>query len=550
MPMLRPVCYILPLVVVLAVGCTTDPHVTEQISHAESIVVDLPDSALGIMRSISPNVLRNKHDAAHYQLVYSEAIYYSGIDSDSDSITRPMAEYYMTSDNHAERARALYMHAYVLKTAGEEAEAMLNLMEAESSCNHIDNPRLAGIIHRTKGEIYGDECLFNNALTEYQAAKVNFIKAGLEYHSAYADYDIGRIFNCLQKFDDAETYQKRALKYAESIDSPELIAEIALALLRQYLSTEEYDKLVSTLRYYEQHLIKYPSFYHIYKGIDYAHHGDINKAIANMELAHQHGCDPLLLEYAYYSIYRNVNDYKMALQYLERIIEQQNKLVLSSLNAPILNLQIDIAKQDQQNLKNNIKRTRIIYTLLVVVLCAIIVICIITIRYRHKLQQQEIDENMAMVVELQNRLMSNEGLLHDQQTVIGQLFSSHYDTFNRLSSAYYECHGMQNEKQKIHNEVVNLINSIATDGKAINELESFVDRYKDNVMTKLNQAFPDLGNHDKNLFMYLVLGFSARAISIFMNEKIDVVYNRKSRLKQKISRSDSQYKELLLELID
>ena len=77
-----------------------------------------------------------------------------------------------------------------------------------------------------------------------------------------------------------------------------------------------------------------------------------------------------------------------------------------------------------------------------------------------------------------------------------------------------------------------------------------MDRYKDNVMTKLHQAFPDMGNSDKNLFMYIVLGFSARAISIFMNEKIDVVYNRKSRLKQKISRSDSQYKELLLELID
>ena len=548
--MLRPVCYILSLLVLFMVGCTTDPHVAEQISRAESIVVDLPDSALGIMRSISPNVLRNKHDAAHYQLVYSEAIYYSGIDSDSDSITRPMAEYYMTSDNHAERARALYMHAYVLKTGGKEAEAMLNLMEAESSCNHIDNPRLAGIIHRTKGEIYGDECLFNNALAEYQAAKVNFIKAGLEYHSAYADYDIGRIFNCLQKFDDAETYQKRALKYAESIDSPELIAEIAFALLRQYLSTEEYDKLVSTLRYYEQHLIKYSFLYHIYKGIDYAHHGDMNKAIANMELAHQHGCDPLLLEYAYYSIYRNVNDYKMALQYHERIIEQQNKLVLSSLNAPILNLQIDIAKQDQQNLKNNIKRTRIIYTLLVVVLCAIIVICIITIRYRHKLQQQEIEENMAMVVELQNRIVSNESILLDQQNIIGQLFSSHYDTFNRLSSAYYECHGMQNEKQKIHNEVVGLINSIATDGKAIKEMESFVDRYKDNVMTKFGEAFPNLDNSDKRLFMYLVLGFSSRAISIFMNEKIEVVYNRKSRLKQKISRSDSQYKELLLELID
>ena len=86
------------------VGCTTDPHVAEQISHAESICVDMPDSALKIIRSISPSSIHNQHDKAHYRLVYSEALYYNRIDSDNDSITRPMIEYYRTSDNHTERA--------------------------------------------------------------------------------------------------------------------------------------------------------------------------------------------------------------------------------------------------------------------------------------------------------------------------------------------------------------------------------------------------------------------------------------------------------------
>jgi hypothetical protein len=49
--------------------------------------------------------------------------------------------------------------------------------------------------------------------------------------------------------------------------------------------------------------------------------------------------------------------------------------------------------------------------------------------------------------------------------------------------------------------------------------------------------------------MYIVLGFSARAISVFLNEKIDVVYNRKSRLKQKIQKSDVLNKDYFLEIL-
>ena len=81
------------------------------------------------------------------------------------------------------------------------------------------------------------------------------------------------------------------------------------------------------------------------------------------------------------------------------------------------------------------------------------------------------------------------------------------------------------------------------------KMEEFINRYKDGLMVKFNQSFPHFSRSDVNLFMYIVLGFSARAISIFLNEKIDVVYNRKSRLKQKIQKSDVLNKECFLELM-
>ena len=46
---------------------------------------------------------------------------------------------------------------------------------------------------------------------------------------------------------------------------------------------------------------------------------------------------------------------------------------------------------------------------------------------------------------------------------------------------------------------------------------------------------PNLKEADYLLFLYTTLGFSITAIALFLNEeKVDAVYNRKARLKNKI----------------
>ena len=85
------------------------------------------------------------------------------------------------------------------------------------------------------------------------------------------------------------------------------------------------------------------------------------------------------------------------------------------------------------------------------------------------------------------------------------------------------------------------------DAIAIKKMEEFINRYRDDLMVKFNKSFPDFSKSEVTLYMYVVLGFSARAISIFLNENIDVIYNRKSRLKQKIQKSKAFNKDLFLE---
>jgi len=77
-------------------------------------------------------------------------------------------------------------------------------------------------------------------------------------------------------------------------------------------------------------------------------------------------------------------------------------------------------------------------------------------------------------------------------------------------------------------------------------MEDFVNTYKDNLMLKFRSSIPNATEDDTQLYLYMALGFSPRAISIFMKKSVDAVYNLKSRLRHKIIKSNSQYIEILL----
>jgi tetratricopeptide (TPR) repeat protein len=254
-------------------------------------------------------------------------------------------------------------------------------------------------------------------------------------------------------------------------------------------------------------------------------------------------------QFLQYRINKFNKDYEGALYALEEALELQNDVVRTISTQDISSIGVEYFRYQDALKTQQLKVSYLTGGIICVFFCSVILLISIIIRYRHRLLKRELDENMALVGELRDKIIDNEDLLLNKQLLIEQLFSSHFEAFNRLSDAYYGCKGLSNEKLKIYNEVMSILSEIASSQNTIIKMEEFINRYKDGLMVKFNQSFPHFSRLDVNLFMYIVLGFSARAISIFLNEKIDVVYNRKSRLKQKIQKSDVLNKECFLELM-
>ncbi|MBR6630376.1 MAG: hypothetical protein IKK89_00340, partial [Alistipes sp.] len=529
--------------------CATDKRSAELIAYAEEIAMELPDSALRVVQSIDSESVRGRHDRAHYKLVVAEAHYHCDLIPNRDSIAQPLFDYYIGSDNHAERARALYQHALVMQAEGENARAMFSLMEAEKSLEHLDNPRLSGLVHRTMGDIYGVECLHKNALEEYQKSKEYFDKAELPIHSAYATYDIAIIYNRMRDFEAAikmlliaEDEFGRLNEYGHMFDTQ-------IELCYNYIQLNDYSNCRNIFNRIKTHNLNTYSLcdYYCISAILSAIDGNLNQAYLLLNRAKQELIiNPMQLAYAEYIIIRLQGNDTEALNFHLQMIAEQDKFVFNAINNSLLQSQVDLLSDQVASTKEIQQKTRFINYLLTILSVGIVLIFIYYIKDKQHKHKVEIAQSMAIASELRNILTLKDSEILSQQNIIEQLFASRFDTIDKLSCAYFEAQGFNNEKQRIYREVSSLIDDISSDKKAIKRMEDFVNTYKDNLMLKFRSSIPNATEDDTQLYLYMALGFSPRAISIFMKKSVDAVYNLKSRLRHKIIKSNSQYIEILL----
>lgn len=535
--------------VVVAVGCATDKRSAELIAYAEEIAMELPDSALRVVQSIDPESVRGKHDRAHYKLVVAEAHYHCDLIPNRDSIAQPMFDYYIESDNHAERARALYQHALVMQAEGENARAMFSLMEAEKSLTHLDNPRLLGLVHRTMGDIYGAECLFQNALEEYQKSKEYFDKAELSFHSAYALYNIATAYSKLRDYDNAIKYLLKSEEQFSENGYSLYQFETQIELCYNYLQIDDFNSCANVFARIDKSANVGYSFcdYYCIAAIISAYNGNYDEVDSLIYKATQESItSQMQLSYAQYIIDALQNNTRDALSSYISMISEQDKSVFNAINNSLLQSQVDLLSDQVASTKEIQQKTRFINYLLIILSVGIVLIFIYYIKDKQHKHQVEIAQSMAIASELRNILTLKDSEILSQQNIIEQLFASRFDTIDKLSCAYFEAQGFNNEKQRIYREVSSLIDDISSDKKAIKRMEDFVNTYKDNLMLKFRSSIPNATEDDTQLYLYMALGFSPRAISIFMKKSVDAVYNLKSRLRHKIIKSNSQYIEILL----
>lgn len=539
------------LCVALFAGCS-DGDELRRLDDAEKIMAVEPERALEIVEGVDLANMRTEEGRARYALIYSEACYYNYVDLESDSLTRPMMRYYLESEEHGERARAMYQHAVIAQRCGELAEAMVALMEAEESLERVPNVKLMGLVQRLKGDIYTDGCLYANAYDAYALARDYFERQELREHVVFMDYDLGGTLIQLRRFEEAKERLVMVLDYACEVGN----AELACGVLHELLDLSIYMDDYAMCRHYIEmleadYLLYGMSHYLCAKAMLLSREGELETALAMIDRAEgEDDLDWADVEYARYIVYRNCGNDEGALYWQEQSKNVQDRLLLEVLEQPVLNVQVEMLRSSlaAEMRERELMRQRnvTIYVTVGIGVLLLVAALVIYARYRIRRKDSEIASHIETIESLR---VDIERIPRDMAASISALYRDRFSELNELCDIYYDHSGSSRHKSMVFNKVSETIESMKGDNSRLDELEVAVDRYRDNAMQRLKAMMPRMSERNYRVALYSFAGFSNRAIALFIDSDPVSVSKIKYNIKQKIKNVDGAECEQLIALL-
>ena len=529
-------------------------EILDDIAQAEKIAESDPDTAFEIMRSIDRSLIEEEADRARYALIFSEVCYYRRMFVDVDSLSSIAEAYYSEGDNHALRARALFQHGYVMYNAHKYPEAMISLLGSEQSLAKCDNSHLRGVVHRTKGDIYHYGGLYQNSYDSYDKARQSFELSGLPYHTIYAKYNMARAATMMRDFDRAESLFTEAGNYAIENDDKDFLCVVLHELCEMYLLENDYEKCAEVIELFKRYdCAKWlMSHYHaICAIVELMAHNDIAAAHRELSIAENDPQrDEETIEKARYIIYRKTGNDSKALECCEELMVRQSAYMHDILSQPVLNYQIDLLhselEREEQEREAYLRERSLSRQRNITIYISLFVFIIMMIAYaRIRIAQKDRDiaNYVAMIDELQ---LTRSNVSQPMADAIDRLYDDRLKDLNRLCETFYEHSDTSRQASKVFEEVRLTIEAIKSDKERINELERLVNSCRGNLMSKLREQCPKLNGKELRVALYSYAGFSARAISVFVDSNPVALSKIKYRMKTKIKEAGGEDADMLI----
>lgn len=537
------------LLCMLIVSCHRSENEMPAVERAEVIVEQNPEEALEIMRSVDRNAITKREDLAHYALVYSEACYYNRILVSSDSLTHIAVDYYKNSSDHEHRARSYFQHSLVLQLNNRMPEAMIALMESLSSLESYDNLHLKGVVHRTMGDIYRARYCYTNSLDAYNDAYLCFTQLELPYHCYYTKYNMGQVELRMHNYDEAEALFIEARDYAIETEDYDFLCAVLHELCEIYLQKSDYAMCRATVDMFEKYdcVLWFVSRYYAVKAIVTSEEGNNQEALRLVAMAESvDSRDEAIIEEAKYHIYNNMGDMATANEWLQRINNRLDTMILEAADQPVLNNQIDLLQNTLEHEENELRASRQRNIAIYVSIAILISLLLGFLRGLVVKKNRDIQRYIETIHDLQLTPHRSSDSLSE---AVDKLYNDRLNDLNHLCETYYEHSDTSRHATKVFEQVRQTIEAIKGDEARITELESLVNNCKGNLMVKLREQCPKLNIKEQRVVLYSYAGFSSRAICVFMETNPVALSKMKYRIKLKIKECNAPDADLLISSI-
>ena len=537
--------FISALLTVLVSSCFSS-GIKKKLDIAESLLQPRPDSSLAIMESIDGNDLRTREEKARYALLMSAALDKNYVEVTSDSLIRIAVDYYSNRKDQQRRMMAYYYLGLVLDSAEDYTAAILSLEKAEKDAIVIDDHLYAGLISRTKGDIFNKTNNFLSSSSCLQEAVYQFRYLDNPAYALYAELGlvVSHINN--QNYEKAE----QILEQVEQEDVPQAIQSLCM-LQRANIIVESKGAPEDAINLYKRIPASYMSslsfgrYALAFESIGQRDSADCRFADAYSLCRDQ--ADSATIDFLHAKAQHLRGNDQYAYLTTRKAAFVQDSLTRVLLQQSVSNAQRDYYKAESQLQEERAERLRERNRLsIAAALLALALLSGLTISYR-KRKEQEIKEQMLELSIARSDLHQAE---KTNASLLGSLFSEKLNHLDKISGNYIHA---DSDKERIIalKEFKEEIASMRTDEDLFLSLEKDLDRYCDGVMTKLRSQVPSIKGENLKLITLFFAGLPYSTVQLVMNRvSIESLKMARSRFRKEIKAANAPDDALFLNLLE
>ena len=529
---------------VMLIGCDQGGAARDALDRAERLMDSHADSALSILTAIDDNQLLSVSDRARFALLLTQSLDKNHLDPSDDSLISVAVDYYSGTKDFQRQAMANYYQGRVRYLNGNHASAIVSLFKAKEIGESNGLDFWTGMACRGISDIYNES--YNSAEELYYAEKeYDFIfKSRRQPYLNYALLDYGRALYNGGRAKESMNIAEQLLDSARIFEDPYLRHEsLQLAALNK-MSLGEYRDAAPLLLENCQ-----------------GNYSDLQDSLSLCEVMFETGHPEdasRLLEITSdyelpmknmirYKIDRESKRYHEALQQLELIDSVTNQKFKESVSHNLTTSLADYFKFKMKEDELRIKEERVNSYLSLVIAVVIILVIISVSIYLYRKQSKEISEKVLLAEQLSESLMKSNTEITASSKILQYLRTSKYELLEELCSIAYQNNNDGSRRRKVADAVDRVIEELSMRSDKINEWEKNIDLLHNNLFSNFRHDFPKLKDNDYRLFLFTILGLETPTIALLLKEnKVETVYNRKRRLKVKISNLENDNRDSYL----
>ena len=517
----------------LVTGCGGMRRYDARLVAADSLMHDVPDSALALILAVNPASLTREGDRAYRDLLLTQARYRCYITATSDTDINRALDYYLRHKGEREKLTRAYIYkGAVMEELGHPDSAMLYYKHAEATAAPNDYFNL-GQINTRIGSLYRlyyadkQTCFdkYQKALQCYRQTEDKHLQMDCLFYmggclgvtgTGNSELYLSQAIQLAEDLNDSSYYFKcqemRCRQLAQKDSTLHQAKQIALHCLRDYPKYINNDLLLDLASIYAKECNKDSAKFfleHINEALGLDHIGQIQtrKYLILSKIANLEGKE---LISSYYD--------KLAHQVADSISNNQQKYHIQQIE----NTKNVISIESNEHTIDGLKW--LVNSLIVTSIA--IIIAFLVYHYRKERYIKSIME------ELQHTHVDNhEDMLEqiDAKDVVLQQFVKNMVAFMQTSINASEYDSPAVIRQRIKQE----IGLIAADEEFWNALRLYLDKNYNNVITKIAET-PTIKKKDLKFIELCCCGFNYVEISITMGYDPRYISQKRQEIAKKL----------------